>query len=304
MATYSHLNVLMQLAVSCDHVTNLHYGSMLSQDVDVAVLCGMAHSELGHEAALAVDCSKAIDAHRRPAELALDITQEIDAAHLESLDQDVSLALTIDADEYHSVPSLDRYELFHSTTRDGFNFDSPDETFASLPHTTTLTYGDGEHFFVVRKRNPYNHSSQNRLPTRIFVDSGDAATPPPTAPVEYSVDARANLVYIDATYLPDADGESKATSWIIYAKVGSAPVIGVDSPVVVAMTGIDIGPVLLHYNPYPLVELGDGETVYAIVRTRRGTTDSVNTEVVSGTTSHDEPIAPPTLYASDYRISE
>lgn len=175
---------------------------------------------------------------------------------------------TADSDVTLADPSVEQFELYISTDGDDWDFDSPDETFTSLPHTTSLTLAEGEHRIIVRKRSKYDRSSFNLDWTTVTVDSsGDQQEPDPSAPFETSITQVAgNKARVSATYFHAQDAVP-ATQWLVYVTTdGSDPDPDVDSPTVVAMAGTGKGPrVLVHDTD----ALGDAVEVKAIVRTRR-----------------------------------
>lgn len=92
-------------------------------------------------------------------------------------------------DTHGRDPGLSRYELFHALDGAPFDFSTPDETFASLPHTTSSTFtGNGKHRFVVRRRNAYNRVDSGRREHVIYVRQTNQSWPgPPSAPYDCRV---------------------------------------------------------------------------------------------------------------------
>lgn len=90
-----------------------------------------------------------------------------------------------EGDTFYGVPSQARYELFVATDGAAFDFGTPDETFTTLPHTTTLTLATGTHELVLRQRNKWGFTSLNIDPVTIVVDAGGAGQPPAPSAPEY-----------------------------------------------------------------------------------------------------------------------
>lgn len=133
--------------------------------------------------------------------------------------------------------SLDQYELYVGEDQEP-DFDAsgqPVATSASLPFSYTPTppaSGSTKKLYVVvRKRNAYDLQSFNVFSTIVEIDSGGVEQlGPVTTPKDVSVyDSGDGAVQVMATYSKDDDTNS-ADTWEIYAKEGSDPVVGVDSP--------------------------------------------------------------------------
>lgn len=86
-------------------------------------------------------------------------------------------------ESFYGVPSQARFELFVATDGAAFDFSTPDETFTSLPHETSLILATGTHELVLRKRNKWGFTSLNIEVVTIVVDAGGSGQPPvPSAP--------------------------------------------------------------------------------------------------------------------------
>lgn len=148
---------------------------------------------------------------------------------------------------------------------------APDETFSTLPYTTTLTLdADAQSRVLVRRRNRYGLISRNADSTLFRIDAeGEEAPTPPQGPAIQQVRPGADgEVVIEAQYHPftEADADDAATHWLIYVTADdTAPLTA--TPIEVAMAA-DLGPRQLIYTTDGLGAL-EGAPVRVVVRTRR-----------------------------------
>jgi len=178
----------------------------------------------------------------------------------------------------------------------------PDYTTASLPYTIADALAAGHTYHVVvRARNRYGLLSQNSNEYLLELDSeGEEVPTRPSGPAQVLCEATSNgAVRVRAVYNGAADGDARATDWLIYqATGGAAPDPETDTPVTVSMRGALV-PVL----DWTSDTFGDGVIVRTLVRTRRvsasGNFDSRNTtdhlvvtDVVSLTTPAGEAFYP------------
>jgi len=189
--------------------------------------------------------------------------------------------------------ALALYELYVGVDGDPDLTAAPLETFSTLPHTTTATFGPG-HFYrwIVRRRNQYNLSSQNVYGPNnanigggtftVNVDGSVAATPP-SAPEDISITASSGgtmLVTANYQYLPD--GANAATRFLVWLTSNGVDPNPADAPVVVPFYKSDgIGKLRYTTGAYAA-----GLTIKALVRVRRidagpVNVDSTNTAIVS-----------------------
>jgi hypothetical protein len=182
--------------------------------------------------------------------------------------------------------NLDRYEIFVGTDADPDPTAAPDETFTSLPHTTTLTFADGAtHNILVRDRNQWNLSSQNVFNPNndgtggytFTVDgAGDLDATKPSDPYNVALtQAASGAVKVSAFYNYLEDGDNAATKFLVYlTNNGVDPVPGVDSPTEVDFTQAD-GLAKLTYTSATQT---DGATIKVIVQVRRVDSGPVNVD--------------------------
>lgn len=189
---------------------------------------------------------------------------------------------------------IEGYELHIGTDAEPDITGTPDETFASLPHTTTATLAAGATYYLVTNfRNRYGLRSESLETTIITIDgSGNAATNPPTAPVLVSWSVAASGAFkATAIYFYEADGDNQADTWLVYTTFnGVDPDPGVDTPATSTITKAD-GMALLEYTT---ATQSDGVTGKVLVRVRRtaDTTDSTNTTITSATADATAPTTP------------
>lgn len=155
--------------------------------------------------------------------------------------------------------------------------DTPDAA-AALPVTLPgKITGEGDYYVSVVQRNDFGLVSPV-YETVLHVDGdGTVSGPRPTGPVDVIAAAAADgKVSILAQYfaLIEEVAANRATDWVIYLKAGSAPDPDVDSPAAVVVMGTRNIEFLNWTSTASWVE---GTPVYALVRTRRGTIESLNT---------------------------
>jgi hypothetical protein len=216
---------------------------------------------------------------------------------------------TVDAAGEHSVENttLERYELYHNLGSAPDITGAPDETFSSLPHTTSATFtGAGLHYFALFQRNRYNQRSAQvpdyaslvELSSWIIeLDGADEVVVlPPDGPETVDVQPTfAGAVLVTAAYNYDINDWMQADEWLVYIRNnGTDPVPGVDSPTVITMQKSDGVANLEWTSP----TYSDTDDVRVIVRTRRlvmplsPQMDSENVDVHGTTASTQPPAAP------------
>lgn len=132
--------------------------------------------------------------------------------------------------------TLDRYELYvgEDQAPDFLASDQPVATSATLPFTHTLTppaSGTTRFHCCVRKRNQYDLLSFNQGCTIFEIDSdGAEELGPLTAPVRAKALSAPNSTVLAAASYLGVD-RYPPDRWQVWAKEGSDPVPGVDSPV-------------------------------------------------------------------------
>lgn len=198
-----------------------------------------------------------------------------------------------------AVDARERYELYVGVGAVPDITGTPDETFTSLPHTTTLTLGAGTtNYLVTLKRNKYDLRSES-LGTTIIRTNGAGAQilPPPSAPSYITVNpGLAGTFVVKGVYFKPTDstlnGSSPADKFLIYAKYdGSTPDPALDTPTVVSLVH-DGGFAPLNWTSPAQT---DGATGKFIIRSRRSgspNSDSTNSEVYTATASTSGPSAP------------
>lgn len=183
--------------------------------------------------------------------------------------------------------SLERYELFVAADEDPFDFDNPDETFTAFPHTTALTFAEGKHRIVVRRRNRWGLSSHNLDEQVIHVTAGgDEQTPPPSPPIEVTMtQVGGGKVRVRAVYYPRQDtrpdgSHRAATKWLVWIKSGVGEFTDPDPDVDPVTAEINMIEVTrgLRLLDYVSASITDGHTVKALVRTRRVDAGPVNVD--------------------------
>jgi len=181
-----------------------------------------------------------------------------------------------------------QFELFRAVDGDAFDFDSPWETFTSLPHTTAAVAASHDYEFVLRLVNRWGLSSLNIAAWSVTADALGAADPvPPSSPRDVTIEpAAGGELRIRASYDYDADAadDLDATVWLIYLSTdGSDPDTG-GAPTTVTMRKAD-GTAKLDYTTTG-ESLADFQLAKVIVRVRRvdagpENVDSTNTDVAS-----------------------
>lgn len=180
---------------------------------------------------------------------------------------------------------LERYELHVGVGSLPDLSAAPDETFTSLPHTTTLTLGTSTtNYCVVNYRNKYNLVTQSRSATVFEIDSGgDQALPSPTGPDLIAWRAGAGGTFVlDAVYLRTLDESNPADKWAIYITYnGVDPDPGVDTPTLVDL--VDSGSGVAYLTGYTTAAQANGTVGKLLLRVKR-TDDgkfSTNTTIYS-----------------------
>lgn len=132
----------------------------------------------------------------------------------------------------------ERYELHIGTNAEPDITAAPTETFSSLPYETTATFtGSNTYYLVVNKRNKYGLVTQSTRTTVLRLVSDVESLPLPDNPRAFVfTPAAAGAFRLRAVYYAAVDGANPATHWAIYMRTnGTDPVVGVDSPTLVAM---------------------------------------------------------------------
>lgn len=198
--------------------------------------------------------------------------------------------------------TLQQYELFHAVDAEPDLGGTPFATFAwdgdpaldDLPLVTPAITGEGEHFFVLQRRNKLNQRSHNVWSTIIELDEFDAQiTHEPSPPEAVTVSPAASAsVQVTASYFYGPDGTDQADQWLIYLKVGTDPDPDVDDPTAfVDMVKADGVAKLDHNEP----GFNNGDDVRVLVRVRQSDPlrdlqrDSRNTNLESATASTTAP---------------
>lgn len=180
---------------------------------------------------------------------------------------------------------LERYELHVGVGSLPDLSAAPDETFTSLPHTTTLTLGTSTtNYCVVNYRNKYNLVTQSRSATIFEIDSGgNEALPSPTGPDNIAWRAAAGGTFVlDAIYVAQLDESNPADKWAIYTTFnGVDPDPGVDTPTLVDL--VDAGGGIAYLSGWTTSAQANGTVGKVLLRVKR-TDDSkfsTNTTVYS-----------------------
>lgn len=199
---------------------------------------------------------------------------------------------------------------FYRTTGGGKpdqSADSPFETNATLPYTSTTTWADGTWWTSVAYFNGVIESPflalgpAGETALRLEVASSAQVKLPPEGPDSFTLEQLASgVIRIHATYFPGRDtngGDGKATEWAIWRTFdGSAPNPANAPDLTVTMTfgfGFDV-------LSKDLAAQSHGVTVKVLVRTRRDDPPviaSENTTVVSTTADTTGPAVPGSLYS-------
>lgn len=171
------------------------------------------------------------------------------------------------------------YQLFYGNGTPPDLAAAPWQTFSALPFATPAISGAGKHYFVVRRLNQWGLKTQNDVATVVEIDAlGNQLQPRPSGANYWQfVAAPVPKVAIHASYAYPTDGVDQANQWLVYAKVGSDPVIGVDTPVVIPMIKSD-GVAKLSWvsGDYSI-----GNAIHVKVLTRRTTGTARDSEDVT-----------------------
>ena len=154
--------------------------------------------------------------------------------------------------------SLALYELYvvENEEPDFESSTQPVATSATLPFSWTPTLpssGDATFYCVVRQRNKYGLQSFNVFSRKVVFEAGVEVLGPVTAPTDVQAyDGASGYLQVMASYSSLPDLPNPADKWDVYIKIGSDPVIGVDSPAYTGdMTFLDTTAVLTRtFGPY------------------------------------------------------
>ena len=190
--------------------------------------------------------------------------------------------------------ALDVYELYRGVDAEP-DFDAaPYESFATLPHTTPAQDVGHTYYFVLRKRNVHNLSSQNVASWSVKVGATGADVTEPSAPAEWALAAAAaGAARVTASYDYLTDGTAaRGDTWAVWITAdGSTPNPSGDPDYTETMVLAD-GVAKLDYTDGGH---SHGATLKALVRVRRdGETpvDSQNSTVQTATADATGPAAP------------
>lgn len=194
-----------------------------------------------------------------------------------------------------AVDARARYELHIGVGSAPDITATPDETFTSLPYTTTYTFAAGNSYYLVtNSRNKFDLVSQYDQPTVIALDgSGDETSKAPGTPEIQSWVAGAGGTFtLKAVYYHASDAEAvKAEEWLIYTTYnGVDPDPGVDSPTVVALVNNDV----VTYLEWTSPAQSNGTTGKVLVRVRRDTTPSASSAIFTDVAETAGPSTPTT----------
>ena len=190
---------------------------------------------------------------------------------------------------------LARYELVIGSAIPALEAASS-ESFAALPHTTSLALTAGTYYYRLRRRNKWGLAAEPvQARPLVVVSSGGGLTgglPPPTAPTYVSWTAAAGGTFrLRAAYVSFADSPNPATEWLVYLRTnGTDPDPAVDSPTVVALSEAGLGLAWLDATYGPYAAGTDGRV---LVRVRRASDSSAssNTNVLQAIASGTGPAA-------------
>lgn len=193
-----------------------------------------------------------------------------------------------------AVDALARYELHVGIDAPPDLSAAPDETFTTLPHTTSLALSPGTvNYLVTNRRNKYDLVSQVMEGTVIAVDgSGDETVTPPTAPeIQDFAPASGGTLRLRAIYHHGQDDDStKADQWNIYIRYnGTNPDPSLDTPVTVALVAADVVASLDWTSPAQT----NGTVAKVLVRVER-TDDNVESASSAIATATAETAGPST----------
>ncbi len=189
--------------------------------------------------------------------------------------------------------TIELYEVFYLLGGEPDLTAAPWQTFAALPYTTPAITGAGLHYFVLRKRDRWNQTSENVQSTIIELDGSDnkITRAPSDGTVLAVAAAKAAAVLVTGLYYYDRDPGRSADQWLIYiTNDGSNPDPAIDAPVVISMSKADGIAQLNWTSP----TYSGGDTVKVIVRTRRLSPlrDSVNATIITTTAATTAPGTP------------
>jgi hypothetical protein len=189
-----------------------------------------------------------------------------------------------------AVDARERYELHIGVDAPPDLADPPDETFTSLPYTTSTTFAAGTTLYLVlNSRTKFDMVSQYDVSTVITIDgSGDQVDDVPTAPQIESWEAAVGGTFrLQATY-PHRQDTTPGDQWLIYVTyTGVDPVPGVDVPTVVDLVTNDVVAHLDWTSPTQ----ANGTVGKVLVRVRRSsdTADSASSAVATATAATGGP---------------
>lgn len=185
---------------------------------------------------------------------------------------------------------LDTFRLYESVDGAAFDFstilDSNDTGIFNLTPTAGHLYR-----YIVRRVNQYGLESQNTDYVEIELDgAGDQEETKPSPAEEVQATATAGgVVEVTALYYPTPDGDNAATDFLVYwTDDGTDPDPLTDTPAVVPVTA----PGGVAFLSWDSGVYATGTTIKAIVSTRRGTTESTQSAIVSAVTDATAPATP------------
>lgn len=192
-----------------------------------------------------------------------------------------------------AVDARQRYELHIGVGSAPDVTTTPNETFTSLPYTTTYTFAAGNTYYLVtNSRNKFDLVSQYETPTVLSIDgSGDEIAQAPSTPEIQSWTAGAGGTFVlKAVYYHANDADDvKAEEWLIYTTYnGVAPDPGVDTPTVVSLTNNDV----VTYLEWTSPAQSNGTTGKVLIRVRRDTVSSASSDVYTATAETAGPSTP------------
>jgi hypothetical protein len=209
-------------------------------------------------------------------------------------------AVQIDGSGLHAIrETIVKYHLWYNLGSAPDLTAAPDETFASLPHTSAVISGEGLWYFVLRELNQFGLYSQNITPFTIELDGSDdqirERPSDPDAFAIFAIDAGKVRVTAQYDYIKDGHGlsgfdDKSADSFNVYTTSGGGdPDPDLDTPTTVAMVKKD-GVAKLSLD---VASVGDGVTWKAIVRTlRTAGRESTSATIKQTTSSTTGPLAP------------
>lgn len=193
-----------------------------------------------------------------------------------------------------AVDARERYELHIGIDAEPDLTAAPDETFTSLPYTTTTTFAAGSTAYIVlNSRNKYDLVSQLDQSTVINLDgSGDEIGQAPSTPEIQSWEPTADGAFVlKAVYYHGQDTEDvKADEWLIFTTFnGVNPDPIMDTPTEVSLTNNDV----VTYLEWTSPTQSDGTVGKVIVRVQRdGAVQSQSSEMFTATAETGGPSTP------------